>query len=483
MRRGQLRAGAGGGGQRRAGGAVLPAAARLCPLLPLLMLLSSPLVAQDTTRALEQQGVRVGITYTPGVRPGMLLLGGSSQELLDSVRAIVGRDLDYSDRFEMISLPGTDSLTLGIAALTAPAGAKQGHAPSPGGAFVNYPLYAALGADYTVSVTQPPTGSVNVAVYDVKGHSLLKVVPVAVTSVKDPGFRMAVHRASDEIVRIAAGTPGYAASRVVFLQNGRLYRVDSDGADAVGLTPADDKMFAPLWMPDGEHVMYTELRRGLGALYVQDVVTGRRDIVPPTAQDLNYAPTVSPDGRTLVYSRSFDPDGTQLFAYNLAEHCCLQRLTFGRFADNLSPTFSPDGRRIAFVSTRAGSPQIYVMSADGTEQQLFVPFDYGATGNSYAPEWSPDGLHLAFHREVAGAYQVFVMDVASRTVQQLTSEGSNGFPTWAPDGRHLAFMSTRTGARQIWVMDLDTGRVRQLTRQEGARLPSWSPRLADTTNH
>ena len=135
------------------------------------------------------------------------------------------------------------------------------------------------------------------------------------------------------------------------------------------------------------------------------------------------------------------------------------------------------------MSTRAGSPQIYVMSADGTDQQLFAPFDYGATGSSYAPEWSPDGLHVAFHRDVAGAYQVFVMDVASRTVRQLTSEGSNEDPTWAPDGRHLAFASTRTGVRQIWVMDLDTGRVRQLTRQEGARLPSWSPRLADTTNH
>ncbi len=438
--------------------------------------------AQDTTRALEQ-GVRVGITYTPGVRPGMLLLGGPSQELLDSVRAIVGRDLDYSDRFEMISLPGTDSLTLGITALAAPSGPAQGRATSAGGAFVNYPLYEALGADYTVSVMQPPDGNVAVAVYDVKGRSLLKAVPVAAASVRDSGFRMAVHRASDEVVRIAAGTPGIAASRVLFLQGGRVYRVDADGADPVALTPAGAKMFAPVWMPDGQHMVYTELRQGLGALYVQDLATGRRDIVPPTAQSLNYAPAVSPDGGTLVFARSLDPDGTHLFSYNLAAHCCLQRLTFGRFSDNLSPTFSPDGRRIAYVSTRAGSPQIYVMSADGTDQQLFAPFDYGVTGSSYAPEWSPDGLHLAFHRVVAGAYQVFVMDVASRTVRQLTSEGSNEGPTWAPDGRHVAFASTRTGARQIWVMDLDTGRVRQLTRQEGARLPSWSPRLADTTNH
>ena len=63
----------------------------------------------------------------------------------------------------------------------------------------------------------------------------------------------------------------------------------------------------------------------------------------------------------------------------------------GRYADNLSPTYAPDGRRIAFVSTRAGLPQIYVMAADGTDQELLAPFDYGVTGSSNAPEWSPDG--------------------------------------------------------------------------------------------
>jgi TolB protein len=479
---------AGSGGRQRSAAGRRGRPVRTCPrrlpllsLLPLLALLSAPLAAQDTTRVREQ-GVRVGITYTPGVRPGLLLLGGPSQELLDSVRAVVGRDLDYSDRFEMISLPGTDSLTLGITALAGPA-AATGHAQSAGGpGFVNYPLYEALGADYTVSVVRPPDSSVAVAVYDVKGRTLLKTIPVAASSVGAPGFRMALHRASDEVVRVAAGTPGMAASRVLFLQHGRLYRVDADGANPTALTPAGDDMMSPTWMPDGEHMVYTQMRQGLGALYVQDLMTGRRDVVPPTAQLLNYATAVSPDGRTLVFTRNTD-EGAHLYAYNLAEHCCLQRLTAGRFSDNLSPTFSPDGRRIAFVSTRAGSPQIYVMSADGTDQQLFAPFDYGVTGSSYAPEWSPDGLHLAFHRDVAGAYQVFVMDVASRTVRQLTSEGSNEDPTWAPDGRHLAFASTRTGARQIWVMDLDTGRVRQLTRQEGARLPSWSPRLADTTNH
>jgi TolB protein len=189
---------------------------------------------------------------------------------------------------------------------------------------------------------------------------------------------------------------------------------------------------------------------------------------------------VSPTGELLAFARSGD-DGTEVYRYNLAQDCCLERLTVGRFSDNLSPTFSPDGRQIAYVSTRPGLPQIYVMAADGTGQELFAPFDYGVTGSSNAPEWSPDGTRIAFHRDVQGSLQVFIMDSRSRAVRQLTSAGRNTDPTWAPDGRHLAFVSDRTGRRQIWVIDIETGRVRQLTTVGDARLPAWSPRIVMPT--
>ena len=445
---------------------------RRARLLLLVSLLAAPLLGQDTIRPVE--GVRVGITYTPGLRPGLLMLGVPRLALLDSVRAMVERDLDFSDRFEMITLPGSDSLMLAIGA-----GSPTG---SPTGPFVNYALYEALGADYTVSVTDRSDSGLSVVVYDVKGRGVRRVVPVRVTNLADPEFRMTVHRVADEVVRAAAGTAGIAATRLVLVRGGRVYRVDADGADVVALTPGGTGAFSATWAPEGHRVVYTEFRGGLGRLVVHHVASGDREVVPPTMESLNFAPAWSPDGRTLAFSRS-NEEGTQVYGYNLAERCCLQRLTAGRFSDNLSPTFSPDGRRIAFASTRAGAPQIYVMSADGTEQELFAPFDYGVTGSSYAPEWSPDGLHLTFHRDVAGSFQVFVMDVASRTVRQLTSAGRNEDPTWAPDGRHLAFVSTRTGTRQLWVMDMDTGRVRQLTRLDGTRLPSWSPRIPDLTNH
>jgi TolB protein len=201
--------------------------------------------------------------------------------------------------------------------------------------------------------------------------------------------------------------------------------------------------------------------------------------VPGTNTGLNITPAFSPDGRFLAYAHS-DESGTDIFLANIADRCCAQRLTVGRYADNLSPTFSPDGRRIAFVSTRAGPPQVYVMAADGTDQELLAPFDYGATGSSNAPEWSPDGANVVFHREVSNSPQLFLVDVAGRRVRQLTSSGRNEDPSWAPDGRHITFVSDRSGARQLWVIDVETGRVRQLKTPGAARLPAWSRRLSRT---
>ncbi|HEX9727490.1 MAG TPA: DPP IV N-terminal domain-containing protein [Gemmatimonadales bacterium] len=422
-------------------------------------------LAQDTVPPVPE-GVRVGITYTPGVRPGLLVLGGPHTGLLDSVRAIIARDLDYSDRFEIITLPSDDSLVLGV---------HEAENGSSGGAFVNYGLYAALGADYAVHVHAPRDSLVIVSLYDVQGEGVRGEPSLAEVAVDAPSFRLAVHRVSDRLVQGATGTLGVAATRLLLLQRRRVYRVDTDGADVVAISPSDESAFSPGWGPGGKQVVYTQLTDGGGRVYLA-VPDGARRLVTPTARDLNYTPVLSPDGEVLAFSRSGE-DGTDIYTYNVVRDCCLQRLTIGRFSDNLSPTFSPDGRRIAFVSTRAGLPQIYAMTADGTGQELFAPFDYGVTGSSNAPEWSPDGLHLAFHRDVAGSPQVFIMDVATQTVRQLTSAGRNEDPTWAPDGRHLAFVSNRTGNRQLWIIDIETGRVRQLTRLGDARLPAWSPRI------
>jgi TolB protein len=428
-------------------------------LLPMFAA-AGTLVAQDTTRV--EEGVRVGVDYRPGVRPGLVVLPGTG---LDSVRAIVQRDLDYSDRFEMITVADPSRPTTG-GGTTDPAGP------------VNYALYKTLGAEFAVELSQAASGVV-ARLHDVNEGKLRN--QQTVTLALGPDFRQDVHRLSDEIARWASGTSGAAASRMLFVSGGRVYRADSDGYDLTPVTPAGQTSLSPAWSPDGQRIGYTQLGEGRGGIVVQSLSTGATFLAPGSQTALNITPAFSPDGRTLAFAHS-DERGTDIYTANVTERCCAQRLTVGRFADNLSPTFSPDGRRIAFISTRAGPPQLYVMAADGTDQELLAPFDFGATGSSNAPEWSPDGASVVFHREVTASPQIFLVDVSGRRVRQLTSSGRNEDPTWAPDGRHVAFISDRSGRRQIWIVDIETGRVRQLATPDAARLPSWSRRLGRTTH-
>jgi TolB protein len=424
--------------------------------LGLLVFATVPLAAQDPTPPIDR-GVRVGITYTAGTRPRLVMLPGPG---LDSVRAILQRDLDFSDRFEVLPL---------------------GAGGSASGASVNYQLYRTLGAEYGVDVRADATGIV-VRLHDIGAGTVRQQQPFALPAQAAPDFRMAVHRVSDEVVRWITGTPGVAATRLLVLMNKRAYRLDSDGAELTAVTPASETILSPTWSPDGRSIAYTRFLDGTGPIILQDLATGRSQKVTGTESQLNFTPAFSPDGRTLAFARTDQEGGTDLYAVNVADQCCLRRLTVGRFADNLSPTYAPDGRRIAFVSTRPGSPQIYAMSADGTDQELLAPYDYGATGASNAPEWSPDGASVAFHRDIDRAPQVFILEVGSRRFKQLTSSGRNSDPTWAPDGRHLAFVSDRSGRAQLWIIDTETGRIRQLPLSGEVRLPHWSRRLGETAH-
>ena len=435
------------------------------------------LAAQDTSAV--DRGVRIGIIYRPGVRPGLVVLPGAGAAL-DSVRTIIARDLDLSDRFELITLPGGDSIRVSAAAPLA--GASRPPAGGRGGAAagLNYQLYQALGADFAVGLALVGDTTV-LAVHDVTAGGVRREFRSRLPPLKDPEFRMAVHRLTDHILEATLGVGGIAATRILFVMDGKVYVIDEDGADKRLVSSSDHQAMSPAWAPDGRRFSYMEFWAGHGQLFVQPVGPGKRQPVATTGQALDFTPAFSPDGKTLAFSRATE-EGTDIYTVNIKDNCCLQRLTVGRFSDNLSPTYSPDGQRIAFVSTRPGLPQVYAMAADGTDQQLFAPFDYGVTGSSNAPDWSPDGQSVAFHRDVGGTLQVFVLDVRTRAVRQLTSLGRNEDPTWAPDSRHLAFVSDRSGYRQLWIIDLETGRIRPLLQQSGARLPAWSPRLPETAS-
>lgn len=135
------------------------------------------------------------------------------------------------------------------------------------------------------------------------------------------------------------------------------------------------------------------------------------------------------------------------------------------------PAWSPDGRRIAFVSNRDGQRHIYVMSGDGSGVAQLT----AGSGQERAPAWSPDGSKIAFSsdRDSIGNYDIYLMNADGSGVIRLTARGGGGGPAWSPDGTKIAF--SRLG--DIWVMNADgTGVIRWIPHNDfGYGRLTWSP--------
>jgi TolB protein len=164
--------------------------------------------------------------------------------------------------------------------------------------------------------------------------------------------------------------------------------------------------------------------------------------------------------------------------------CCLTHIQGGRWED-LSPTFSPDGGRLAFNSNRLGThiPQVYSVSSRGGQADLVSPYVPGTPGYYTSPDWSPTSNWVAFHGRIDryGRYQILLAEVEGRraTVLRLTADGNNEDPSWAPDGRHLVFSGERSYGFGLFVVDAATGRIRPLVSNIRANAPEWSSSMAD----
>ena len=141
-----------------------------------------------------------------------------------------------------------------------------------------------------------------------------------------------------------------------------------------------------------------------------------------------------------------------------------------------SATWSPDGSRIAFVSDRSGTPQLYVMGRDGGDTKRLT-----FRGNyNQEPDWSPKGNEIVFTaRDERAKFDLFVVDVADgQKVNRLTQdEGQHESARWAPDGRQIIFTSTRGGASRLYFMITETRETRPVPGgRSGVYTPAWSPR-------
>lgn len=420
------------------------------------------------SRAQDPGDVRVGITYTPGYLPGLVMTPVESQgglgEMAEQVDAILRQDLDYADRFQIIPVP--DDL------------------PTDGP--INYGLWNQLGAVWLVvsELTGTPAQPVlRVSLHDVVFSELKEVKAFSLPRPTDAGFRMAVHRVSDEVVTWATGEPGIAATRIVFRRmvtpsSSDLFMIDSDGHGLRRLTNeavSNDSaiVMSPEISPNGRYVVYVSFKSGKPVIYEMDLVTGAEQMISEVGR-INVTPVYSPDGRRILFGRTQD-DHTELFEIQRDPLCCTRRVTYTSSGETLGGAYSPDGRELAITSTPLGNPQIYVMDLQrGGDPSIVSRYVFGERGYATSPDWSPRGDRIAYHTWVDSWFQIVTVNPDGTDRRVMTSRGSNEDPSWAPDGRHLVFAGTLRGYWALWVLDTVSGRLRSVTVNQVDQLPHWS---------
>ena len=187
----------------------------------------------------------------------------------------------------------------------------------------------------------------------------------------------------------------------------------------------------------------------------------------------NTGPSWSSDGRRIAFASNSGDGSGDIYVMN-ADGTGVTRLT-NNSAGDWSPSWSPDGRRIAFNSNRSGNLEIYAMNADGTGVTRL-------TNNSafdWNPSWSPDGRRIAFNSNRSGSYEIYAMNADGSGVTRLANRPNNNDyrPRWSPDGGKIAFYSYHgDNNTEIYVMNADGSGVARLTNNSAHdNSPSWSP--------
>lgn len=291
--------------------------------------------------------------------------------------------------------------------------------------------------------------------------------------------RMGIHGVSDELERWLTGTRGMAASKIAFIEGTKLKIVDSDGANERTI-PTVGAALSPAWHPSGRYLVYVDADDGGTRIAQVDLRTMKPQLLSASNRGLNITPVYTKDGKSIVWASAPGDSPAELMLASANGGDTVATHYVGRTGfETTSPSFSPDGKQIVFMSPVPLTPQLYTMNVDGTGLRRITPVIPGKRSYRTGADWSPTGEEIAFQQQ-AGDFQVWTIRVKDRVMTQLTYEGENEDPSWAPDGRHLS-ITRRMGAigeqRNIWVLDERTGRLRQLTQSGDARLSDWSPPL------
>lgn len=307
-------------------------------------------------------------------------------------------------------------------------------------------------------------------------------------------YRTLAHRIANEIVFVVTGNKGLFLSRFVFVNRHlikvndkerpvkEIYICDFDGHNIKQITSDNSIALFPKWSPDGKSIAFTSFKDGGPMLYENNLQSGRVRRISGR-KGMNTGACWTSDGNriALTLTREDNQDINQdIFLIDLRGRI-LERYTNDEAID-VSPTFSPDGTKMAFVSDRSGTPQIWVKDLENREkgeERLTFPGmgdDTFESKYNYTPDWSSRN-QIAFSGDSDTGRDIFTMNPDGSNLRRLTeNRGVNEDPSWSPDGRYIVFSSNRDGGFHLYIMNSSGFNQRRISFQKGEQTdPSWSP--------
>jgi len=263
---------------------------------------------------------------------------------------------------------------------------------------------------------------------------------------------------------------------------GSLWRIGIETGRARQLTSGPGYDYQPDWARDGRSIVYASYRDDAVDLRVLDLASGEsRPLVGNRA--VNVEPRFSPDGRRVAFVSTAHEGRFHVFTVEAAggepvrltedRQSGLTRYYYSPFDHYLSPAWSPDGRELLLVSNRGriwGTGGVWRMQAEpGAELRLV---HYEETSWKARPDWSPDGRRVVYASYLGRAWhQLWVVPAEGGDVFPLTyGEFDATEPRWSPDGSHVAYVSNEAGNPALWTLSLPGGKRRRIELREREHL-------------
>jgi TolB protein len=347
------------------------------------------------------------------------------------------------------------------------------------GSDIKFATWRLLKQDYIIigRIKDAGNGAVSVEyeLWDVNRQQRLLGNAMPPAQVSD--LRSVAHQIADAIYQQIENVPGAFWTRIAYITSvgtgaNQMYSLivaDSDGYNPQVVARSHEALLSPKWSPDGSRIAYVSFESGNSAIYIQNILTGARQLISGRAKGINSAPAWSPDGTKLALSLSYSGN-PEIYVMDLGSRQ-ETRLTRS-LAINTEPVWSPDGQSIYFTSDRSGRPQIYrISAAGGTPERV----SFQGQQNLDA-DVSYDGKQIAMVQADGSVYRIAITDQSLGGQVRFISTGPiDESPSFAPNASMLIYAAD--GPPDVLYAVSDDGMVRQrLVLANGdVRQPAWGP--------